>query len=59
MAMDQQTENRTRRLAYELWEAAGRPEGSNLRFWKEAELLIAAMDKASEKHRQHRIDPKR
>ena len=43
--MDQVTENRTRRLAYELWEAADQPDGSQLTFWKEAELLIAAMDK--------------
>ena len=57
--MDREAENRTRRLAYELWEAADRPEGSHLRFWKEAELLITAMDKASDEHRQHRIDPKR
>ena len=57
--MDLETENRTRRLAYELWVAADMPEGSHLRFWKEAELLIDAMDKAHEGHRQHRIDPKR
>ena len=57
--MDQETENRTRMLAYELWVAADRPGGSHLRFWKEAELLIAALDAASDGHRPYRVDPKR
>ena len=42
--MDQETESRIRLLAYELWLAADRPEGSHLRFWTEAEKLIAAFD---------------
>ena len=57
--MDRETESRTRLLAYELWDAAGRPKDSSLRFWAEAELLVAAVDKASEPYRQRRIDPKR
>ena len=43
--MDQHTEQRIRQLAYELWIASDKPEGSHLRFWKEAEILVAAMDK--------------
>lgn len=42
--MDRETESRIRLLAYELWLAADRPEGSHLRFWTEAEKLIAAFE---------------
>ena len=45
--MDQETEQKIRRRAYELWVAAGRPEGSSLRFWKEAEAQVAAEAEAS------------
>jgi hypothetical protein len=30
-----------RQLAYELWEAQGRPEGHSLEHWREAERRIA------------------
>lgn len=33
---------RTERLAYQLWQEAGSPEGQADRFWREAEGLIAA-----------------
>ena len=36
-----------RRRAYDLWVAAGRPEGSSLRFWKEAEAQIAKFEPES------------
>lgn len=39
--MDQETEQKVRRRAYDLWLAAGKPEGSSLRFWKEAEAQVA------------------
>ena len=38
--MDQKTEQRVRQRAYELWLSAGKPDGSHLRFWKEAEEQI-------------------
>lgn len=40
--MDEATEQQIRRRAYELWVAAGKPEGSSLRFWKDAEAQVAA-----------------
>ncbi|WPB84363.1 DUF2934 domain-containing protein [Sediminicoccus rosea] len=33
---------RTERLAYQLWQEAGCPEGQAERYWREAEGLIAA-----------------
>ncbi len=33
-------ENQIRRRAHELWEKAGRPDGEDERFWKEAEQEI-------------------
>ena len=45
--MDQETEQRIRRRAYELWVAAGKPEGSSLRFWKDAEAQIVAETQAA------------
>jgi hypothetical protein len=33
---------RTQRLAYQLWQEAGCPEGQSDRFWREAEGVIAA-----------------
>ena len=40
--MDEAMEQQIRRRAYELWVAAGKPEGSSLRFWKEAEAQVIA-----------------
>ena len=40
--MDDEMEQKVRRRAYELWVAAGKPEGSSLRFWKEAEAQVVA-----------------
>lgn len=45
--MDQETEQRIRRRAYDLWLADGKPEGCHLRFWKESEAQILAEDAAS------------
>lgn len=35
-------EERVRRRAYELWEAAGKPAGDHERFWHQAEAELAA-----------------
>ena len=32
--------NKVRERAYELWEAAGKPEGQEERFWREAERQL-------------------
>lgn len=37
-------EQQIRRKAYELWEAAGRPEGRQAEHWAEAERQLAAED---------------
>ena len=43
MSMQQEgREDRVRRRAYQLWEAAGLRDGEDLRFWLEAEELEAA-----------------
>lgn len=39
---DQDRDDRVRQLAYMLWEAAGRPEGEDARFWREAEQQLKA-----------------
>ena len=51
--MDQDTEQKIRHRAYELWVAAGKPEGSSLRFWKEAEAQIVAEGEAASGGEQH------
>jgi hypothetical protein len=35
-------EDAIRHRAYQLWEAAGRPEGDGVRFWVEAEREMTA-----------------
>jgi len=34
------SEQQIRQVAYELWEQAGKPEGSANRFWHEAEVVL-------------------
>lgn len=33
-------DSKTRILAYELWERAGKPDGQNLDFWEHAEQML-------------------
>jgi len=33
---------RTRTLAFELWEQAGKPDGQDLAFWERAEQMLSA-----------------
>jgi hypothetical protein len=40
-------EQRVRARAHELWEAAGKPDGDDLRFWHEAEAEIDAEDRSA------------
>jgi hypothetical protein len=42
-------DNRIRNRAYDLWEAAGRPEGREQEFWKLAEALIDEEEGGEEK----------
>lgn len=42
--MSHQREQKIRAKAYELWEAAGRPEGQEKDHWVEAERLVDAED---------------
>jgi Protein of unknown function (DUF2934) len=37
------TDDKIRERAYQLWEAAGRPEGDGVRFWIEAEREASAV----------------
>ena len=37
-------ESRIRELAYQLWEAAGRPEGRDEEYWDQAEAQINSAD---------------
>lgn len=41
-------EDRIRRRAYELWQAAGKPPGDGQEFWLQAEAEIAQTDPAIE-----------
>ena len=41
-------EDRIRRRAYELWQAAGSPRGDGAEFWLQAEAEIAQTDPAIE-----------
>lgn len=43
---DRLTRERTERLAYQLWQEAGCPEGQADRFWREAEAMTAARQPA-------------
>ena len=38
------------KLAYQLWESRGRPEGSGERDWLEAEAMLAASQRAAGSH---------
>jgi hypothetical protein len=44
--MDQETEDRIRQRAYELWLQSGQPEGSEMEFWLRAEREIKEEDSA-------------
>lgn len=37
--MNSITEDRVRKLAYQIWEAEGRPHGQDLRHWEMAQVL--------------------
>ena len=37
---DPEVTERIRRLAYQLWEQAGRPDGRNAEFWDRAAVLV-------------------
>lgn len=52
-------EERIRRRAYELWEAADRPEGKDEYFWNLASADIAAEDaEAQSTHPSSTVPPK-
>jgi hypothetical protein len=46
LVMADDREERIRALAYELWVAAGRPEGGADEFWYEAERRLKTEDRA-------------
>ncbi|MFL6818383.1 MAG: DUF2934 domain-containing protein [Bradyrhizobium sp.] len=44
--MDRLAQDKIRKRAYELWEQSGRPDGSEERFWHQADLeLQGGMDR--------------
>ncbi len=45
MSTDTDRRRATERLAYSMWQAAGRPHGDSLRFWLDAERQYAVYEK--------------
>jgi hypothetical protein len=44
-------------LAYQKWEAQGRPSGKEMEFWLEAEQQLVLSDKTKAKAAEHRLPP--
>jgi hypothetical protein len=50
-SMDRPAEDKIRKRAYDLWEQNGKPDGSEERFWQQAQLeLQGEMDRGDPAH---------